>query len=66
MVIFGGRVVEEMPASVADEPNLLRAAYGLPPGSMTPEEVVAEAIAEEAAAPRETAEEVTTATGGRA
>ena len=36
VVIFGGRVVEEMPAAVADEPTLLRAAYGLPPGTSHP------------------------------
>ncbi len=31
IVIFGGRVVEEMPADAADEPTLLRAAHGLEP-----------------------------------
>ena len=30
VVIFGGRVVDEMPAEIADEPTLMRAAYGLP------------------------------------
>ncbi len=29
IVIYGGRVVEELPASEADEPTLLRAAHGL-------------------------------------
>jgi ribose transport system ATP-binding protein len=29
IVVFGGRVVDEMPAAVADEPTLLRAAHGL-------------------------------------
>lgn len=48
VVIFGGRVVEEMPASMATEPNLLRAAYGLPPGEQLPEEVVAQQVAAEA------------------
>lgn len=43
IVIFGGRVVEEMPAAEADEPRLMRAAYALPPGHLTPEEVAAEA-----------------------
>ena len=43
VVIFGGRVVEEIPATEADEPNLLRAAYGLPPGEQAPEEVAAQA-----------------------
>ncbi len=42
VVIFNGRVVETMDASVADEPNLLRAAYGLPPGEALPEEAVME------------------------
>jgi len=30
VVIFGGRVVDDIPSSVADEPTLIRAAYGLP------------------------------------
>ena len=38
VVIFNGRVVDEMPASVADEPTLMRAAYGLPPGALMPEQ----------------------------
>jgi ribose transport system ATP-binding protein len=29
IVVFGGRVVDEMPAATADEPTLLRAAHGL-------------------------------------
>jgi ribose transport system ATP-binding protein len=33
IVIFGGRIVEEMPATVADEPTLLRAAHGLRVGA---------------------------------
>jgi ribose transport system ATP-binding protein len=49
VVIFGGRVVDEMPAFGADEPTLLRAAYGLPPGALTPEEIVADAVAAEEA-----------------
>jgi ribose transport system ATP-binding protein len=44
IVIFAGRVVDQMPAIEADEPTLMRAAYGLPPGALTPEEVVAEAL----------------------
>lgn len=36
IVIFGGRVVDAMPAAVADEPTLLRAAYALPPGAALP------------------------------
>jgi ribose transport system ATP-binding protein len=31
IVIFGGRVVEELPAAEADEAALLRAAHGLEP-----------------------------------
>ena len=46
VVIFGGRVVDEMPAAVADEPTLLRAAYGLPPGAPMPEEVAESAVAQ--------------------
>jgi ribose transport system ATP-binding protein len=38
VVIFGGTVVDELPAAEADEPTLLRAAYGLPPGAVIPEE----------------------------
>jgi ribose transport system ATP-binding protein len=30
VVIYGGRVVAEMPADVADEAALMRAAHGLP------------------------------------
>ena len=30
VVIFGGKVVDEMPAEIADEGKLMRAAYGLP------------------------------------
>lgn len=33
VVVFGGRVVDEMPAGIADEPTLLRAAHGLEPGA---------------------------------
>jgi ribose transport system ATP-binding protein len=29
VVIYGGRVMAEMPAEVADEPALMRAAHGL-------------------------------------
>jgi ribose transport system ATP-binding protein len=37
VVVYGGRVVEEMPAEVADEPTLLRAAHGLQPAGVTPQ-----------------------------
>ena len=30
IVIFGGRVMDELPAARADEPTLLRTAHGLP------------------------------------
>jgi ribose transport system ATP-binding protein len=39
IVIFNGHVVDEMPAAVADEPTLLRAAYALPPDAPMPEAV---------------------------
>jgi ribose transport system ATP-binding protein len=42
VVIFGGRVVEEIDAAAADEATLLRAAYALPPGVPIPEEEVEE------------------------
>jgi ribose transport system ATP-binding protein len=41
IVIFGGRVVAEMPAAGADEAALLRAAHNLKPGAELPEQVVA-------------------------
>ena len=44
IVIFGGRVVAEIPAADADEPTLLRAAYNLRSGEVLPEDVAAEAI----------------------
>jgi ribose transport system ATP-binding protein len=42
IVIFGGRVVAEMDAAVADEAALLRAAYNLQADAPMPEEVAAE------------------------
>ncbi len=48
IVIFGGRVVAEMPAAGADEAALLRAAHNLKPGAALPEEVVAAATVEAA------------------
>jgi ribose transport system ATP-binding protein len=47
IVIFGGRVVAEIPVEDADEPTLLRAAYDLPPDVPMPEEVAATVIAED-------------------
>jgi ribose transport system ATP-binding protein len=49
IVIFGGRVVAEMPAAGADEAALLRAAHNLKPGAELPEEVVAATSVEIAA-----------------
>ncbi len=53
IVIFGGRVVAEMPAAGADEAALLRAAHNLKPGAELPEEIVAATSAD--IAPVETA-----------
>jgi ribose transport system ATP-binding protein len=51
IVIFGGRVVAELPVAEADEGALLRAAYDLPPDVLMPEEVAAaEIVAAESAA----------------
>jgi ribose transport system ATP-binding protein len=50
IVIFGGRVVDEIDAPTADEPTLLRAAYHLRSDAAMPEEVAAEAVASEASA----------------
>ena len=49
IVIFGGRVVGELPAAEADEPALLRAAYNLKPDESMPEQVAAEVVAAEIA-----------------
>jgi ribose transport system ATP-binding protein len=49
IVIFGGRVVAELPAAEADEPALLRAAYNLKQDAVLPEDVAAEAVAAEPA-----------------
>jgi ribose transport system ATP-binding protein len=43
IVIFGGRVVDEIGGAAADEPTLLRAAYHLRSGAQLPEEAVAAA-----------------------
>jgi ribose transport system ATP-binding protein len=47
IVIFGGRVVAELPAADADEAALLRAAYNLKQEETLPEAVAAEAVAAE-------------------
>lgn len=41
IVIFGGRIVAEIPGADADEPTLLRAAYNLAPDELIPELAVA-------------------------
>jgi ABC-type multidrug transport system ATPase subunit len=46
IVIFGGRVVAEIPGPQADEPTLLRAAYNLRSDAVIPELAVAETLAE--------------------
>ncbi len=46
IVIFGGRVVAEIPGPDADEPALLRAAYNLRSDAMIPELAVAETLAD--------------------
>jgi len=48
IVIFGGRVVDEIEATNADEPTLLRAAYNLQKDEVLPEEVAAEVVAHQA------------------
>ncbi|MEP7379561.1 MAG: sugar ABC transporter ATP-binding protein [Chloroflexota bacterium] len=45
IVIFGGRVVAELPAAQADEAALLRAAYNLKKEEALPEATAAEAVA---------------------
>ena len=42
IVIFGGRVVAEIPVADADEPTLLRAAYDLKADAIMPEELAAD------------------------
>ena len=44
IVIFGGRVVEEIAVADADEPQLLRAAYHLRSGAVMPEEAAGAAV----------------------
>ena len=44
IVIFGGRVVAEIPVERADEPTLLRAAYDLPEDAQMPEELAASVV----------------------
>jgi ribose transport system ATP-binding protein len=51
IVIFGGKVVDVLPAAIADEAALTRAAYGLPRGAGHDVGVLAEASRDEARAP---------------
>ncbi len=50
IVIFGGRVVNEISAADADEPTLLRAAYNLRSDAAMPEDIAAEVVAADAVA----------------
>ncbi len=52
VVIFGGRVVDIIPAIDADEPTLMRAAYGLPRSAPGAVPTSLAAITSEASAPR--------------
>jgi ribose transport system ATP-binding protein len=45
VVIFGGRVVDIIPSQIADEPTLVRAAYGLPREAPRPSAAVPEGSA---------------------
>lgn len=51
IVMFGGRVVAEIPVEEADEATLLRAAYDLPKDAPMPEEIAAEEVASDLSAP---------------
>ena len=51
IVIFGGRVVDVMPAEFADEPTLTRAASGLPRDAMRDVGILADVPANPASAP---------------
>ena len=50
IVIFGGRVVAEVPVASADEATLLRAAYNLRSDALMPEEIAAETVSSAAVA----------------
>jgi len=51
IVIFGGRVVDIIPAEIADEPALTRAAYGLPRDARQDVGILAATAANQAGAP---------------
>jgi ribose transport system ATP-binding protein len=53
IVIFGGRIVNEIAGGDADEPSLLRAAYNLRANAALPENVAAVAVAEATSAEAE-------------
>ncbi|MFL5751614.1 MAG: sugar ABC transporter ATP-binding protein [Chloroflexota bacterium] len=57
VVIFGGRVVDEIDAAHSDEPTLLRAAYHLRSDAAMPEEIAAEAAGVDAQTVRPAADE---------
>jgi ribose transport system ATP-binding protein len=54
IVIFRGKVVNEVNAADADEPTLLRMAYNLRSDAVLPEEIAAEAVAAESESPNVT------------
>jgi ribose transport system ATP-binding protein len=51
IVMFGGRIVAEIPIDQADEATLLRAAYDLPADVPMPEEIAATELEADAAGP---------------
>jgi ribose transport system ATP-binding protein len=55
IVIFGGRIVDEIAGADADEPSLLRAAYNLRADAALPEIAAGDAVAEAASLEQESA-----------
>jgi ribose transport system ATP-binding protein len=51
IVIFGGRLVDIFPVEEADEPALMRAAYGLPRGAKADIGILADPTANTSASP---------------
>jgi len=66
IVIFGGRVVAEIPVAAADEATLLRAAYNLHADARMPEVIAAEAVAAEVVAAEAVAAEAVADASGSA